>query len=68
MESRRAVTEASTILVSRLKLAGLLVSGGLVIEIATLYWSHPLVFLVFIGVGAVLVGSGILLYLYSLVS
>jgi len=62
------VTGASTILVRRLKLAGLLVSGGLLVEVGTLYWSHPMAFLVFLGLGGLLVGAGILLYLYSLVS
>ena len=68
MESRRAVTGASTILVRRLQLAGLLVSGGLLVEVGTLYWSHPLAFLAVLGLGGLLVGAGILLYLYSLVS
>jgi hypothetical protein len=68
MESRRAVTGASTILVRRLKLAGLLVSGGLLVEVGTLYWSHPMAFLAFLGLGGLLVCAGILLYLYSLVS
>ncbi len=68
MGSRRAVTGTSTILVRRLKLAGLLVSAGLLVEVGTLYWSHPLAFLAFLGLGGLLVGAGILLYLYSLVS
>jgi hypothetical protein len=52
----------------RLKLAGILISAGIVVEIATLYWSHPLTFVAFILLGGTLVGLGVLLYLYSLVS
>lgn len=68
MEARRAVTGVGETLARRMKLAGLLLSGGLLIEVATLYWSHPVAFLVFLLLGGLLVGAGILLYLYSLVS
>lgn len=52
----------------RLKISGVLISAGLVVEVATLYWSHPLTFVAFILLGGSLVGAGVLLYLYSLVS
>lgn len=52
----------------RLKLSGILVAAGIVIEIATLYWSHPLTFIAFILLGGTLVAMGVLLYLYALVS
>jgi hypothetical protein len=52
----------------RLKLSGILISVGILVEIATLYWSHPLTFVAFILLGGTLVGLGVLLYLYSLVS
>ena len=52
----------------RLKLSSLLVSAGLVVEVATLFWSHPLTFVAFIALGGTLVGMGVLLYLYSIVS
>ena len=55
-------------LYTRLKLAGLLISIGLVIETATLYWAHPLTFLAFITLGSTLVVVGIGLYLFSIVS
>jgi hypothetical protein len=51
-----------------LKLSSLLVSAGLVVEVATLFWSHPLTFVAFILLGGTLVGMGVLLYLYSIVS
>jgi hypothetical protein len=40
---------------------------GLLIEIATLLWFHPLSFVLFAFVGASLIGVGILVYLGSLV-
>jgi hypothetical protein len=52
----------------RLKVSSILVSAGLGVEVATLFWSHPLTFVAFILLGGTLVGMGILLYLYSIVS
>ncbi len=52
----------------RLKLSSILVSAGLLVEVLTLFWSHPLTFVAFIVLGGTLVGMGILLYLYSIVS
>jgi hypothetical protein len=40
---------------------------GLVIEIVSLFWIHPLAFALFAFVGASLIGLGILIYLASLV-
>ena len=55
-------------LYGRLKLAGLLIGVGLIIETATLYWAHPLTFLAFITLGGTLVTVGIGLYLLSIAS
>ncbi len=52
----------------RLKLSGMLVGTGLLVEMITLYWSHPLAFFVFTGLGAGLVGVGVAVYLFALVS
>jgi hypothetical protein len=52
----------------RLRIAGTLVVLGLLIELGSLLWSHPLAFILFIAVGGLLIGAGILVYLYSLVS
>ena len=52
----------------RLKLSSILVSAGLLVEVMTLFWSHPLTFVAFIVLGGTLVGMGIVLYLYSIVS
>jgi hypothetical protein len=42
--------------------------GGLLIEAGTLYWFHPLSFMLFIGLGGTLVGVGILVYLVGVVA
>ena len=62
------MTAADPKLKGRLKLSGLLVSLGLAIEALTMAWSHPTAFLAFLLVGGTLVGSGVLLYLYAIVS
>ena len=46
--------------------AGWLISIGLIVEVVTLYWSNPTAFLLFLMVGATLVGIGALLYLWAL--
>jgi hypothetical protein len=40
---------------------------GLLVEIVSLLWFHPLSFVLFAFVGAALIGLGILVYLASLV-
>ena len=40
---------------------------GLLVEIVSLLWFHPLAFVLFAFVGASLIGLGILVYLASLV-
>jgi hydrogenase/urease accessory protein HupE len=52
----------------RLRWAGFLIAVGLVIQLTTFIWVHPLAFIAFIVIGCPLVGAGVLLYLYSLVS
>jgi hypothetical protein len=52
----------------RLRLSGFLVGVGLVVEAATLFWSHPTAFLTFLLLGSTLVAAGILLYLFSIVT
>ena len=50
-----------------LQVSSALVILGLLVEIASLLWFHPLSFLLFAFVGASLTGLGILIYLVSLV-
>jgi uncharacterized membrane protein YczE len=53
---------------NRIRWSGLLIGFGLAIQMPTLLWTHPLSFMVFLLVGCPLVGIGMLVYLYSLVS
>jgi hypothetical protein len=53
-------------LTGRIRVAGLLVGLGLIVELVTLLWNHPLSFLAFAFVGAPLVLAGVLVYLVSL--
>ena len=60
--------EATSRLHRKLKISGCLIMLGLLIEATTLYWSRPLSFLGFIGIGGFLVTAGIALYLLSIVN
>jgi hypothetical protein len=50
-----------------LRVSSLLVIVGLVLEIVSLLWFHPLSFVLFAFLAAALIGLGILVYLVSLV-
>lgn len=52
----------------RLRSAGTFVGLGLLVELFSLLWSHPLAFILFVVAGGLLIAAGILVYLYSLVS
>ena len=52
----------------RVRWSATLVVTGLILQILTLFWAHPLAFVFFLLFACPLVGAGILLYLYSLVS
>jgi hypothetical protein len=52
----------------RIRWSGVLIGLGLAIQMLMLLWTHPLSFMVFLLVGCPLVGLGMLIYLYSLVS
>ena len=43
----------------RLRIAGTLIFFGLLIEAFTLTWNNPIAFLVFLGIGGLLIGLGI---------
>jgi hypothetical protein len=51
-----------------LRISGILMISGLLVEAASLYWAHPTAFLVFMFIGGTLMGIGILVFLWSLVS
>jgi hypothetical protein len=52
----------------RIRWSGLLIVVGLVLQMLTLPWTHPLAFVCFLLVGCPLVAAGMLLFLYSIVS
>ena len=51
----------------KLRVAGILIALGLLVELLTLAWNNPIAFLVFLGVGGILIFVGIVIYLLSLV-
>jgi len=50
-----------------LQVSSALIILGLLVEIVSLLWFHPLSFVLFVFVGATCIGCGILIYLISLV-
>jgi hypothetical protein len=52
----------------RIRTSSTLVLLGLIVELVSLLWSHPTAFVVFLVLGASLMGVGIVIYFYSLVS
>ncbi|MDE2925960.1 MAG: hypothetical protein OXT71_06125 [Acidobacteriota bacterium] len=52
----------------RLQLAGLLIATGIVVELGTFVWNHPVSLFLFLTLGAGLVVAGMLLYLWSVVT
>jgi len=50
-----------------LQVSGALIIVGLLLEIVSLVWFHPLSFVLFAFIAATLIGLGILVYLTSLV-
>jgi hypothetical protein len=52
----------------RLQISGLLIILGLLVEASCLAWRGPLAFLVFLGLGGLLLFAGIVVFLFSLVS
>jgi len=52
----------------RLRISGTLVISGLLVEALCLVWSRPIAFVVLVCLGGALIGLGVLLFLYSLVS
>jgi hypothetical protein len=51
----------------RLRAASGLVTLGLLVELGTLFWPHPLSFIVFATVGGAALGAGLLVYLHVLI-
>jgi hypothetical protein len=62
------VTAAIVGIEKRLRLAGMLLIVGLLVEAICLQWARPLAFILLAAVGGFLCAVGIVVYLYSLVS
>jgi hypothetical protein len=58
----------STVIEKRIRWAGMLVVAGLLIQLLTMSWTHPLAFMAFLVVGCPLTVGGVLIYLASLAS
>ena len=52
----------------RLRISGIFVIIGLLVEAICLVWSKPIAFVVLVCIGGALIGVGVLLFLYSLIS
>jgi hypothetical protein len=52
----------------RLRIAGIFVICGLLVEAICLMWARPIAFVVLVAFGGALIGIGVLFFLYSLVS
>ena len=52
-------------LAGRLQVSAALIVAGLGVELATLFWNHPVSFFLFVVPGAGLVTAGMALYLWS---
>ncbi len=52
----------------RIRWSGMLIVLGLLLQMLTLLWTHPLAFMCFLMIGCPLVAAGMLLFLYFLVS
>ncbi len=50
----------------KVRIAGVLILLGLVVESLSLMWNHPLSFIAFLSVGGLLLGAGIVVYLLML--
>ena len=58
----------ANVMEKRLQIAATLVILGLLVEAVCLLWARPLAFLVFVGIGMLLMLAGIVFYLISLVT
>jgi hypothetical protein len=59
---------ASSPIEGRIRVSGWLIAAGLLVQLVSLIWTHPLAFMVFLLIGTPLVAVGALLYLFSLVT
>ena len=53
---------------SRLRLSGIFIILGLIVQVLSLLWNHPLSFIAFITLGGLLLAIGIIVYLLTVVN
>ena len=58
----------ANLLERRLQFSGILLILGLLVEALCLFWTRPIAFVLFLGVGGLLLGLGALQFLFALVS
>ena len=58
------MTARENIINKLFRISGILLIGGLVVELITLLWFHPMSFLVNMSIGGFLIGAGVVIYLY----
>jgi hypothetical protein len=64
----RTVNFSANPLERRLQFSGILLILGLLVEALCLFWTQPIAFVLFLAIGGLLLGLGILLFLLSLLS
>lgn len=57
-----------SVIYRNIRWSGRLIVAGLIVQMLSLLWTHPLAFVCFLMVGCPLVAAGILFFLYSLVT
>jgi len=60
------INSQELMMAKRLRLAGILLIIGLLVEAFSLLWNHPLSFIAFSSVGLFLLFCGVVVYLFSL--
>ena len=50
----------------RIRVSAILLVAGLLVELFTLHSARPTAFLVFVGIGGLLIAAGVALYLFTL--
>jgi polyferredoxin len=68
MESSANAQAESGFIARRLRLAGIFIIAGVLVQGLSLAWNHPLSFLAFLGIGGSAAFAGIVVYLFALFS
>ena len=53
---------------AKLRLAGVFIMLGLIVQALSLLWNHPLSFIAFVAIGGFLVALGIVVYLLTVLN